>query len=85
MLRYIHIAGADNVVVDAFSRLVERHPQDEVAAPTQLTALVIKATALHQSNVSMMKVTDLLPCYDRDHHRHRPKRKIKEVHNSGSP
>ncbi len=39
--RYVHIAGADNVVVEAFSRLVEHHPQDEVATPAQLTALLI--------------------------------------------
>ncbi len=40
--RYIRIAGTDNVIADAFSRLVERHPEDGVASPLQLTALVIK-------------------------------------------
>ncbi len=39
--RYVRIAGEYNVVADVFSTLVEHHPQDEVANPKQLTALVI--------------------------------------------
>ncbi len=39
--RYVHFPGEDNVLADAFSRLVEHHPQDEVANPAQLTAMVI--------------------------------------------
>ncbi len=55
--RYAHIPGADNVVADAFSRLVEHHPQDEIATLAQLTALGITGNGI--PSASMMKMTDL--------------------------
>jgi hypothetical protein len=39
--KYIHIKGEDNVVADAFSRLCEHHPQDDVAIPEMPTALLM--------------------------------------------
>jgi hypothetical protein len=80
--RYVHIPGADNVVADAFSRLVEHHPQDEVANPAQLTAMVITGNGtpseqgLHDDGDRPVTIEPAIDAGLRE--------KIKEVHNSVS-
>ncbi len=80
--RYVHIVGADNVVAGAFSRLVEHHPQDEVANPAQLTALVITSNGtpseqrLHDEGDRPVTTEPAIDAGLRE--------KIKEVHNSVS-
>ncbi len=80
--RSVHIAGADNVVADAFSRLVEHHPQDEFATPAQLTALVITGNGipseqdLHDVGDRPVTIETAIDAGLRE--------KIKEVHNSVS-
>ncbi len=80
--RYVYIPGADNVGADAFSRLVEHHPQDEVANPAQLTALVITGNgtpseqSLHDKGDRPVTIEPAIDAGLRE--------KIKEVNNSVS-
>ncbi len=78
--RYVRIPGADNVVADAFSRLVEHHPQDEFATPAQQTALVIAGNGtpseqgLHDEGDRPVTIETAIDAGLRG--------KIKDVHNS---
>ncbi len=78
--RYVHIAGDENVVADAFSRLVKH--QHEVVTPTQLAALMITADGTPSEqrleNEGNKPVTTE-PAIDAE-----LREKIKEVHNSVS-
>ena len=78
--RYVHIAGTENVVADAFSRLVKH--QHEAVTPKQLTALMITAdgTSSEQrlENEGIRPVTTE-PAIDAE-----LRERIREVHNSVS-
>jgi hypothetical protein len=78
--RYVHIAGTENVVADAFSRLVKH--QHEVVTPKQLTALMITADGTSSEkrleNEGSRHVTTE-PAIDAE-----LREKIREVHNSVS-
>ncbi len=68
------------MVANAFSRLVEHHPQDEVANPAQLTAMVITGNGnpseqgLHDEGDRPVTIEPAIDAGLRE--------KIKEVHNS---